>query len=93
MRAPVRLEAVRPPSLYALTPMPDCGLLSPRLEGSRTTKCPVILSARKAGARLGAPIVILDADDIVLAEIAAGLHFDQLEQDLARVFEAVHGAG
>ena len=34
-------------------------------------------------------IVILDADDIVLAEIAAGLHLDQLEVDLAGIFKAV----
>ena len=32
----------------------------------------------------GAPIIVLDADDVVLAEIAAGLHLDQFEQDLAR---------
>ena len=30
-------------------------------------------------------IGILDADDVVFAEIGAGLHFDQLEIDLARI--------
>jgi hypothetical protein len=32
---------------------------------------------------LFAPVVILDSDDIILAEIASGLHLDQFEQDLA----------
>src|SRR5713226_1716155 len=34
-------------------------------------------------------IVILDPDDVVLAEIAAGLDLDQLQIDLAGIFEAV----
>ena len=38
------------------------------------------------------PIIILDADDVVLAEIAAGLHLDQLQQDLAGIFQPVDGA-
>jgi hypothetical protein len=37
-------------------------------------------------------MVVLDADDVVLAEIAAGLHLDQLQHDLARVFQPVDGA-
>ena len=36
-------------------------------------------------------INIIQPDDIVLAEIAAGLNLDQLEGDLAVVGEAVHG--
>ena len=39
-----------------------------------------------------APVIVLDADDVVLAEIAAGLHLDQLEHDLARIFQPVHRA-
>src|SRR3954462_14190863 len=34
-------------------------------------------------------VVVLDADDVVFAEIAAGLDFDQLERDLAGVFQPV----
>jgi hypothetical protein len=34
-------------------------------------------------------IVILDANDVVLAEIAAGLDLDQLEQDLAGIFQPI----
>ena len=40
----------------------------------------------------GAPIVILDTDDIVLAEIAAGLDLDQLQQNLAGILQPVDGA-
>jgi hypothetical protein len=36
-------------------------------------------------------IVVLDAHDVVLAEIAAGLHLDQLQVDLARIFQPVPG--
>ena len=39
-----------------------------------------------------APVIVLDADDVVLAEIAAGLHLDQFEQDLAGIFQPVHRA-
>ena len=41
-----------------------------------------------ADACSGALVVILDADDVVLAEIAAGLHLDQFQQNLAGVFLA-----
>ena len=34
-------------------------------------------------------IIVLDTDDIILAEVAPGLHLDQLQIDLAGVFEAV----
>ena len=37
-------------------------------------------------------IIILDANDIVLAEIAPGLNLDQLQQNLARIFQPVDGA-
>src|SRR5205814_9914787 len=41
---------------------------------------------------LTAPVVVLDADDVVLAEIAAGLDFDQFELDLAGILQPVHRA-
>src|ERR1700722_10802904 len=41
--------------------------------------------------RSRALIIILDADDVILAEIAAGLDLDQFQQDLAGVFEPVDG--
>jgi hypothetical protein len=37
-------------------------------------------------------VIILETDDIVLAEIAAGLDLDQFQQDLARVLQAMYGA-
>jgi hypothetical protein len=37
-------------------------------------------------------IVVLDPHDIVLAEIAAGLHLDRLEIDLAGIFQTMRGA-
>jgi hypothetical protein len=37
-------------------------------------------------------IVVLEAHDVILAEIAAGLDLDQFEVDLARIFEAMPGA-
>src|SRR3569833_3314642 len=40
------------------------------------------ISGRKA-------IRILEADDVVLAEVGAGLHLDDLERQLARIREAV----
>ena len=36
--------------------------------------------------------MILYADDVVLAEIAAGLDLDQFKKNLAEIFEAVDGA-
>ena len=36
-------------------------------------------------------IVVLDAHDVVFAEIAAGLYLDQFKVDLARIFEAMPG--
>src|SRR6185436_3871977 len=41
---------------------------------------------------LAALVVVLDADDVVLAEIAAGLDFDQFELDLAGILQPVHRA-
>ena len=37
-------------------------------------------------------IIVLNPNDIVLAEIAAGLDLDQFQRDLAGVFQPVHGA-
>src|SRR5436309_5651767 len=42
--------------------------------------------------RLRALIVILDADDVILAEITSGLNLDQLQQNLAWIFQPVSGA-
>ena len=47
---------------------------------------------RAACCRLGAAELVFDADDVILAEVGAGLHFDQLEQDLAGVGEAMDAA-
>jgi hypothetical protein len=38
------------------------------------------------------PVIILNADDVVLAEITAGLNLDQFQQNLAGVFQPVDGA-
>jgi hypothetical protein len=46
-------------------------------------------SARQLSIRSHAVIDIVDSDDVVLSEIAAGLHLDQFNVDLARVGEAV----
>jgi len=40
----------------------------------------------------GAPIIILDAHDVVLAEITAGLNLDQFQQNLAGIFQPVDRA-
>jgi hypothetical protein len=40
----------------------------------------------------GAPIIILDTDDVVLAEITAGLNLDQFQQNLAGIFQPVDRA-
>ena len=39
-----------------------------------------------------APVVILDPDNIILAEIASGLDLDQFQQDFAGIFQPVDGA-
>jgi hypothetical protein len=42
--------------------------------------------------QLWSMIIVLNALDIVLAQIASGLHLDQFQIDLTRIFEAVVGA-
>src|SRR5262249_39108824 len=37
-------------------------------------------------------VVVLEAHNVVFAEIAAALHLDQLERDPPRIGEAMHGA-
>src|ERR1700690_771614 len=37
-------------------------------------------------------VIVLDADDIPLAEIAPGLNLDQFQEDLARIFQPMDGA-
>src|SRR5262245_49098786 len=39
---------------------------------------------------LSTPVNIVEAHDVVLAEIAADLHLDQLERDLARIGEPMN---
>src|SRR5437667_9352270 len=41
---------------------------------------------------LAAPIDVVEAHDVVLAEIAADLHLDQFERDLARIGEPMNAA-
>jgi hypothetical protein len=39
------------------------------------------------------PVIdILHANDVVLAQISAGLDLDQIERDFSRIFEMVHAA-
>ena len=39
-----------------------------------------------------AAVTVLEADDVVFAEIAAGLHFDQLQRLAADILQPVLGA-
>ena len=47
---------------------------------------------RATSASLGAAIIVLDADDVVFAQIAAGLNLDQVKRYLAWIFQPVNGA-
>src|SRR5688572_18591134 len=61
-----------------------CGLLgtsTPRSDGSRDRND--VLGANVPSVR------ILETDDVVLTEIGARLHFDQLERHFARILEPV----
>src|SRR5271156_3667550 len=40
----------------------------------------------------GPPVCIFEPHDVVLAEIASRLHFDQMQRDRTRVLETVFGA-
>src|SRR4030081_1898623 len=42
--------------------------------------------------RSRAPVIVLDPDDVVLAEIAAGLDLDQFQQNLAGIFQPMDRA-
>ncbi len=53
---------------------------------------PLTKEEQAEGEKSHAPINVLDADDVVLAEIGAGLHLDQLQVDLARIDQAMHRA-
>src|SRR5579863_8693473 len=57
--------------------------------GTRLSPSSVLIPP--CAARSRPAIIVFDADDIVLAEIAAGLHLDQFEVDLARIFQAMLG--
>src|SRR5215472_11899590 len=41
--------------------------------------------------RSGPPVMVLEADDVVLAEIGTRLHFDHMQRDFAGVFQPVRG--
>src|SRR3954453_8171241 len=59
----------------------ECPRLDPKhvLIQRITPFCRIPERQARAKSRLRALIIILDADDVVLAEIAAGLHLDQLQ--------------
>src|SRR5262245_4423634 len=48
--------------------------------------------ARGSRKELASAVAVLEADDVVLSEIAPRLHLDQVQRDLARVLEPVRGA-
>src|SRR5688572_26549485 len=50
------------------------------------------LRAASNDVRSGAMVIVDKADDVVLAEIASALHLDQLQVDLARIFQTVRDA-
>src|SRR3954465_15895342 len=43
-----------------------------------------------SGSLAFALVDVLDADDVVLPQVGAGLHFDELQRDLPGVLEAMH---
>src|SRR3990167_4901608 len=53
------------------------------------TGFPVICLRRSAGV---APVHVLEANDVVLAAVTTGLHFNQFQRLLARVFQAMLAA-
>jgi hypothetical protein len=65
-----------------LIPVPSLGT-----RRARTKK--LSLSQLKTLGPSSAVIIIFEAYDIVLAEIGTGLHLDQLEVDLPRVFQTM----
>src|SRR5215472_5663018 len=69
--------------------MPMTG--SPRSSNRRATWNPINPAARSGGSALcrsfgrTATIDVVETNDVVLAEIAAGLHLDQLERDFSQI--------
>src|ERR1700710_101376 len=63
-----------------------------RFDSKNYTVLPDSGTASRCKRRLRALIVILDTDDVVLAEIAPGLNLDQFQQNLAGIFQPVDGA-
>src|SRR5258708_39259644 len=47
----------------------------------------------RGAARHSPAVGVLEADDVVFAEIGAGLNLDDLQRQLARILQAVLGAG
>src|SRR5439155_24905138 len=58
-------------------------ILSARIRFYRPDKIQVLVAA----------VMVLEADDVVFPEIAAGLHLDNVQRDLTRVLQAAPGAG
>src|SRR3977135_176563 len=62
------------------------------LRGSRAASCSSRVMQHRGCTASAATIDVVQADDVVLAEIAAGLHLDQFERDPARIGEPMDRA-
>src|SRR5689334_17857740 len=76
--------------------MCDCDrrLVGARMGSARTTQvhlssCQTSMIFRTGLIRRAAAVVVVEADDVVLAEIAAGLHLDEMQRLAAFVLEPV----
>src|ERR1700719_2357182 len=58
----------------------------------KTTHLYCCRSCNGQGPGLASAVAVLQPDYIVLAEIAPGLHLDQVQRDLAWIFEPMRGA-
>ena len=58
--------------------------------GAASPRCTVSWQRRRGG--LAPAVAVLEADDVVFAEIAARLHLDQVQRDLAGILQPVRGA-
>src|SRR5471030_3204104 len=57
--------------------------------GRKKTEAPGFRFDYSAAAASGALVDVLEAHDVVLAQVAAGLHFDQVQRHLAGIFQPV----
>ncbi len=53
---------------------------------------PLLRSGSSGGRTSDAGVAILIADDVILAEVGAGLNLDQDHRDAARILQSVHRA-